>query len=78
MQSHSPGYAARTAQAPHFRNYFVLSAICAILVPLTVFAAARFTHDGPVRMLLIWVIALWMGSAVYASAAATNTARRRR
>lgn len=61
-----------------FWTYFALSATCAILVPLTVFAIAQLTDDGPVRMLLTWAIAVLMGSAVYASAAATNTARRRR
>jgi hypothetical protein len=61
-----------------FWTYLALSATCAILVPLTVFAVAQLTDDGPVRMGLTWAIALLMGSAVYASAAATNTARRRR
>jgi hypothetical protein len=59
-------------------TYLTLAATCAILVPLTVFAIAQLTNDGPVRVLLTWVIALLMGSAVYASAAATDTARRRR
>jgi hypothetical protein len=61
-----------------FWSYLILSATCAILVPLTVFAVARLTDDGPIRLLLIWVIALLMGSAVYASAAATNAGQRRK
>jgi hypothetical protein len=68
----------RAGGAMRFWTYFALSATCAILVPLTVFAIAQLTDDGPVRMLLTWAIALLMGAAVYASAAATNTARRRR
>jgi len=68
----------RAGGAMRFWTYFALSATCAILVPLTVFAIAQLTDDGPVRMLLTWAIALLMGAAVYTSAAATNTARRRR
>ena len=72
------GAQKRSGGAIRFWTYLALSGTCAILVPLTVFAVAELTDDGPVRMLLTWVIALLMGSAVYASAAATNTARRRR
>lgn len=61
-----------------FWTYFSLSAACAILVPVTVFGVAQLTEDGPVRLLLSWVIPLFMGLAVYASAAATNAARRTR
>lgn len=70
--------AERDGRAVHFWGYLVLSATCAVLVPLTVFAVAQLTDDGPVRLLLIWAIALLMGSAVYAAAAATNAAHRRR
>ena len=65
-------------RAVHFWRYLILSATCAILVPLTVFAVSQLTDDGPVRLLLIWSIALLTGSAVYASAAATDAAHRRK
>jgi len=68
----------RGGRAMHFWSYLILSAACAILVPLTVFAISQLTDDGPVRLLLIWAIALLMGTAVYASAAATNAAHRRK
>lgn len=61
-----------------FWTYFSLSAICAILVPVVVVGVGQLTEDGPVRLLLTWVIPLLMGLAVYASAAATNATRRTR
>lgn len=62
----------------HYWSYLVLTATCAVLIASTVFAVARLTDDGPTRLLVVWPIALLMGSATYASAAASNAAHRRR
>lgn len=59
------------------RNHLRCSATCAILIPLVVASVAVFTEDGPVRVLLTWLIALLAGVAVYASAASGRHTRRR-
>ena len=74
-----PARRARDRRQIRLRNHLLLSATCAILIPLVVAVVAQFTEDGPARMLLTWLIALLMGVAVYAAAAAAsaNDTRRR-
>ena len=60
------------------RNHLRFSATCAILIPVVVAVVARFTDDGPARVLLTWLIALLAGTAVYASAASASPTRRTR
>lgn len=57
-------------------GHWMLSALCATLIPVVVVVIARFTDDGPARMFLTWVIALLMGVALYAFAVGTEANRR--
>lgn len=59
------------------RSYLLVSATCAILIPIAVAVIAQFTEDGPARVLLTWLIALLMGVAMYASTASQGRRRRR-
>ena len=76
-QPEMPARRARDRRQIRLRNHLLLSATCAILIPLVVALVARFTEDGPARMLLTWLIALLMGVAVYAAAASATGTRRR-
>ena len=74
----APRPARRVRRELRFWTYFGSSAVCALLIPIVVVSVAQLTDDGPARMLLTWFIATLMGLAVYASAAATQAARRMR
>lgn len=66
----------RVRRELRFWAYLGVSALCAILIPVVVVVATHLTDDGLSRALLAWLIAMFMGLAVYTAAAATHVAHR--
>lgn len=68
----------RSRRELRFWAYLAIAGSCSLLIPLVAFVATPHTDEGPSRALLACLIALFMGLAVYFSAAATDTAHQLR
>jgi hypothetical protein len=65
----------RSRRELRFWSYLAVAGSCAVLVPLAACVVTPRTDDGPSRALLAALIAVFMGLAVYFSAAAADAAR---
>jgi uncharacterized membrane protein YhaH (DUF805 family) len=68
----------RSRRELRFWAYLAAAGSCALLIALAAFVATPRTDDGPSRAVLAWLIAVFMGLAVYFSTAATDAAHRLR